>query len=112
MSADNYAVCPRCKDIGTKTYQERVREVKAQYGKVSADEYARLTATLPARGSKEHTFAESYEFYGVEDGTLKIRYGGKCQACNLELNLEIDVPLYVDGHVHKTGFSVRKDVGP
>lgn len=59
MSADNWAVCPKCKELNKKKLVE-------SYGKISASEYRVLIET----GNKdEHTLRKDYEI-GIYDGIL------------------------------------------
>ena len=39
MSADNYAICPRCQARIVRENQDAVEQAKTAYGKVSPEEY-------------------------------------------------------------------------
>jgi hypothetical protein len=54
MSADNWVICPRCRE--------------------RAGIYA---------SEAERTFREDYEFYGAETGEVTARYRGRCTVCGL-----------------------------
>jgi len=42
MSADNWAVCPKCIVEAQKTREKLINNVKKKYGSVTADEYEKL----------------------------------------------------------------------
>ena len=67
MSADNWAVCPRCLK-------------RAPDG---ADKW------------EYQTFREDYEFWGAEEGHVTATYSARCHVCGLTLNFENRVPLDV-----------------
>lgn len=95
MSADNWAVCPRCRDRVEAERDERLNEMAKAYGKVGADEYEALRARAldPGEPLKE-MFREDYEFYGVEDGTIVASYSGSCTVCHLETTFRHEHKFY------------------
>jgi len=98
MSADNWAVCPRCEKKRQAKIRETEAEVAAAYGKVSVDKFDAMRESLAElrTAEPEPTFREDYEFYGVEAGVLRIDYGGSCQVCGLEQEFHHAEPLAVD----------------
>lgn len=44
MSADNWALCPKCLASAKQAYKEEVAKVKNSYGVVSAEDYERMRA--------------------------------------------------------------------
>ncbi len=101
MSADNWAVCPRCSDDNQAEVDRLAEEMKKAYGKVTAEEFVALTGQFAAARDKARDarevgteFREDYEIYGAEDGVLKIRYGGHCRMCGLDVQINIDHPFY------------------
>lgn len=98
MSADNWAVCPRCKArLRVEMETERAR-VDAAYGVLPVDEFDAMRAAFIARAKAEPptTFREDYEFWGVEDGVLRIDYGGECQVCGLTFTHRSEHPIPLD----------------
>jgi hypothetical protein len=82
VSADNWAVCPRCStERSAALVAERAR-VAAAYGTVPVEEFDAMRAALTER-----------EFTDPEQ-----TYSGKCRACGLEFkhNSEHPVPLDAD----------------
>lgn len=67
MSADNYAVCPRCSTTN------------------------RQSGPYPT----EPTFREDYEIYGAETGELIIHYRGRCTVCGLSTEVN-DAQVFFD----------------
>lgn len=60
MSADHYAICPRCVDEARKT-------IGLLY--ICEEDY--------------RTFREDYEFWGADSGTVNVHYRGECDKCGL-----------------------------
>jgi uncharacterized protein CbrC (UPF0167 family) len=96
VSADNWAICPRCLDRAKAAAAQAADEAAAAYGKVPADEYERLRAAAQAPVSEEafRTFRESYEFYGAATGTITASYGAECTQCHLALSFTYEKPFY------------------
>jgi hypothetical protein len=65
MSADNWAICPKCLADAKAAADKERAEVYAKYGKV----------------------------YGAEEGTVHFSYSGYCETCRLGLNFQIDKDL-------------------
>ena len=65
MSADNWAICPRCRKRSPE-----------------ADKW------------EFQTFREDYEFWGVEETeAVNVNYSGRCRVCGLAIDFEFSVPL-------------------
>jgi hypothetical protein len=80
MSADNWAVCPRCLHQAKVDLEALKAEAREKYGKVT------ISTVLAEEVDEENyrMFREDYEFYGVETGTLEISYRGECTKCGLK----------------------------
>lgn len=87
MSADNWAICPRCVKVVTDKKAEIEQKLRESYGKVSRDEYLDLLQATNAEIEVEdyRTFREDYEI-GVyyKDNQFFISYRGRCTKCGLE----------------------------
>lgn len=96
MSADNYAVCPRCRDREQARLDELGRRAQEAYGKVPVDEFDELRreADQVLDLEKLSTFREDYEFYGAETGEVVATYGGSCSECGLEVSFTHRHPFY------------------
>jgi hypothetical protein len=86
MSADNWAVCPRCLHQAKVDLEALKAEAREKYGKVTIEEWEEISTVLAEEVDEENyrTFREDYEFYGVETGTLEISYRGECITCGLK----------------------------
>lgn len=90
MSADNWAVCPRCAEVREAAILAADAAVAKAYGAVPVEVWDEMRAAADALGATEpeQTFREDYEFYGVEDGVLQISYSGGCKECGLSHRFE------------------------
>lgn len=80
MSADNWAICPRC----------------LNEAKINAGAFGYLLDPY-----KFQTFREDYEIYGAKDGIISVNYAGYCQVCNLSFSFKDERPFY-DRHTVQT----------
>lgn len=65
MSADNWAICPRC------------------------ESNAELQALAPVVDSEQfRTFREDYEFYGADVGEVHAVYSGRCTVCGISAKID------------------------
>lgn len=95
MSADNWAVCPRCRKREEARIADLQRRATEAYGQLPVDEFDALRAEA-AKGidlQKLCTFREDYEIWGADDGTVRVNYSGECQACGLDLHFEHEHPM-------------------
>lgn len=83
MSADNWAICPRCKDIAEVEKMRQHQEVASSYGIVPVAEFDALRAEANEPIDLQYTFREDYEIFGAEDGVVQVRYEGECQVCHV-----------------------------
>ena len=99
MSADNWAVCPRCDRLRTESIAARREAVAKAYGTVPVEEFDTMRAKLEEDSSKrpEPTLREDYEFYGAEEGTVHADYSCHCSTCGLSLKFSIERELDVNG---------------
>jgi hypothetical protein len=96
MSADNWAICPRCLKRARAAHDVAVEAVKQSYGNVSIEEFdAARAAILDVDPESLRTFREDYEFYGAESGKVVASYSGNCDNCDLSLNFEEERELDV-----------------
>lgn len=97
MSADNWSVCPRCRDRAKAEKIARAQAAVDAYGKVSAEEYAALVERSTEPLEPKETFREDYEFYGASGGTVTASYSGHCDVCGLGVDFQYEHPFYVEG---------------
>jgi len=96
MSADNWAICPKCKERLIEENRKEVARVSDAYGKVSEEEYARMKADLestdPLNGIK-HTLREDYEIGVESDGTFCVDFRASCSECDFSFSYEREITL-------------------
>lgn len=97
MSADNWAVCPRCKKQHETAITQADTAAAAAYGSVPVAEFDALRAAADAMRNQypDKLFREDYEIGGAEDGVVKVSYAGSCKKCTLSLSFEIERVLDV-----------------
>ena len=78
MSADNWAVCPKCKDT-KKNVAEKA------YGKVPQSEYLNILADV-AGYEKAEVLREDYEIGINELGVFYVSYECRCDRCGFKFN--------------------------
>lgn len=85
MSADNWAVCPKCLKESQDEWAKDHEELLSKYGKIDAEEFVRLKINFPPRpewNTTEASVREDYEiFFKNDDLTFNIYYIGECIQC-------------------------------
>ena len=76
MSADNWAKCPRCEEDRLNARAKFEKKIQQSYGKVSAEEYLRMTKEFKEPKPVEQTLREDYEI-GIYDGGFFASYSGQ-----------------------------------
>lgn len=101
MSADNWAVCPKCQADRDAELAAAREVVTRAYGKVPIDEFDRLRRELAddeARNAGQQnsyrTFREDYEIYDTRNGQVKIEYEGRCTDCKTGVSISVAVPFW------------------
>lgn len=89
MSADNWAICPRC----NKTYEQKKAELHKAYGTVTAEEYSRLLKQVEAERGDKYTLREDYEL-GILKGQFYVNYSVFCEACGFAFNYKDKVEVH------------------
>src|SRR4051794_29660360 len=83
MSADNWAVCPRCWDNAQRDAAEHKRAVMSLYGQIPVEEFDAKRDTLTEPDRETYcTFREDYEI-GADGGEVVASYRGQCTVCAL-----------------------------
>lgn len=94
MSANAYSDCPRCKYRAGQEVAKRTANLNAGYGKLLIDEFHRERAAIAEIRAPEDTFREEWEFYGIGDGVVTVRYSGNCTSCHLSVDFENTHPFW------------------
>lgn len=89
MSADNWAVCPKCKLVVESILEDKKVELAEQYGKIPAREYLNkvhaLNNDIACLKSPDTTLREEYEI-GIRDSLFEISYSAVCTVCGFNKN--------------------------
>lgn len=89
MSADNWAICPRCLEEARQVNEAEHGRVAQMYGVVPAEEWKAALEAIKAVSPEDfRTFREDYEIYGAETGEIKVSYSGHCSKCDLGTDFE------------------------
>lgn len=98
MSADNWAVCPRCWARAKAKADDEAETVRSLYGTVPVEEFDELRAGLVRPDPEDYaTFREDYEFYGADEGEVTAEYKGHCNVCDLGAELHHSVRFWEPG---------------
>ena len=87
MSADNWAICPKCEITHLRQQQRAFDRAQDAYGKVTSEEYEKMMNA--ARLQKESTIKESLreEFeIGILGMEFEVSYSGHCSKCQFDFN--------------------------
>lgn len=91
MSADNWAVCPRCRLKAGEERQAYDEKLAKAYGSVSPDEYLNLVSqgkNIPTVESfNRRMLREDYDL-GIRGNEFYVSYYGACQDCDFEYGYE------------------------
>lgn len=81
MSADNWAICPKCQQIKIN--------LSEAYGQVPAEEY--LALVEKAKSSKSnYTLRENYEI-GIHKGNFFVDYLASCEVCEFSFTYRYEI---------------------
>lgn len=86
MSADNWAVCPKCKQERIERDKKLRKQLASAYGKVSASEYLELEKEFRERvvEDNERDLREDYDIgiFSVDNKDyFEVGYSASCEIC-------------------------------
>ena len=84
MGADNWGICPKCKNLNDENNRKRVLDVGKKYGKIPAEEYIKLAAEANKPIKLETTLREDYEIGTDLDGEFSVNYSCSCSVCGFK----------------------------
>ena len=86
MSADNWAICPKCEANDEIELENEAKWLEENYGKVDADNWLAARERHHAHQNlpTENTLREDYDI-GVWDGEFHVNYRGRCTKCGYTL---------------------------
>lgn len=90
MSADNWGICPRCKQAKEKEQELAQFRADQAYGTVSQDEYiALLEVAQQDPEAMKYELREDYELWiDTDEGTFNVFYKACCHTCNFSFSYE------------------------
>ena len=82
MSADNWAVCPKCEQLEAKEIASLEKGLSNSYGKIPAAQWREQFDNLASRKRNEskQTLREDYEI-GIYKGEFDVTYSASCDVC-------------------------------
>ena len=87
MSADNWAVCPKCGGGSNEAAKNARRVANESYGKVPSERWLELEgeAKILEESNEEPSckLREDYEI-GIFQGQFEVSYKGQCENCGFE----------------------------
>lgn len=84
MSANNWDICPRCKQRAEAKHAKAKKDIQKSYGKVTPEEYQRRLDAVREPPELEETLREDWELGMEDDGRFHVGYFASCQDCGLE----------------------------
>lgn len=79
MSADNWAICPRCKAKAEEASRKLKLKAGASYGKESPERYLELLEEAGKPVDLDTTLREDYNLGINSNGEFEIDYSASCQ---------------------------------
>lgn len=86
MSANNWGICPRCKERVSQADKAALAAVEKHYGKIPPAEYAELVKEANRAVPLGESLREDWEIRTNEKGILRISYGCRCQVCGFQFS--------------------------
>jgi len=95
MSADNWAVCPKCKTVIFDKRKSEWDKLHADYGKISESKYRARHADLSMldREPFPEELREDYEIGIGQDGKFFVSYRASCTRCKFSFKHEFEQQL-------------------
>jgi hypothetical protein len=97
MSADNWAVCPKCKDAEDKKRDELFTQAENAYGKVVSEKYIEMVENANKYendAESSPTLREDYEIRITDDGQFCVSYRSICHKCGFKFSFNHKDKVY------------------
>lgn len=89
MSADNWAICPKCQKVEDDKHAKIVEKAETSYGKIPVDEYLNLLEKSRQPVKLDFTLREDYEI-GIQDNEFYVKYKSNCKVCGFSYEYKYD----------------------
>lgn len=98
MSADNWAVCPKCRQQKLEEQEELKVQARNSYGTVSIEEFENLLAKSRDENfiKTKTTLREDYEIGIDEYGHFDIKFTASCSVCKFKYNY-----TFAEANIHR-----------
>lgn len=81
MSADNWAICPKCDEAHQAMLAKERADLEKQYGKIPIDDFIKRKARVDALPPQpQNTLRENWEL-GITGGSFEVNYHASCRNC-------------------------------
>ena len=97
MSADNWSMCPKCREKRIRESEQKKLQALEAYGKVPPQEWVSMTASADNAECDAETLREDYEVWTDENGVFRVSYECVCTAddCDFEFSYSYEQKLEV-----------------
>lgn len=95
MSADNWAICPKCKKKAEEETTESTREARAAYGAKGEQEYRALLQRSQEPVAIQATLSEYFDIGIDRQGRFSINYSAGCETCGFKYDYRHEEQLSI-----------------
>lgn len=103
MSANNWTECPKCRVLADAEKLAKQKAAAEAYGKVSPEEWQRMTKEADASGDLDETLREDWEIglwknrkTGIQE--FYASFSASCEVCGFSHKFKHEEPLSIDGN--------------
>lgn len=97
MSADNWAICPKCKITAEEKQKKLKLKAGAAYGKVEPEAYLQMLAEAEGPIVHKETLREDFYIGIDEDGDFSASYRGNCTECKFSFSFKHEADALAKG---------------
>lgn len=96
MGADNWGICPKCKERADIKQERLEQRLISGYGKLPEAEYLELREKVSSPPQLEPTMREDYELGTDSTGAFYVRYRASCNVCGFSYKFQTDENVLKD----------------
>ena len=86
MSADRWAICPKCRKKAVGEKESLIKKAEDGYGQLSQKDYETIVFDSRTPINLTETLREDYEIYMEDDGLFSVEYSASCDTCGFKYN--------------------------
>ena len=83
MSADNWAMCPKCERLDREKFEQASKDATEAYGKEPQEEYLARLETLKNWPRLTSNLREDYDL-GISSHVFRVSYSASCSQCKFK----------------------------